>query len=294
MSRLKSNYPHPVLLENGDDYNPEFYFRTALTDEVKFDDENIIIPVEYSLNSEGLKRLIRKDDAVCGIKVYCSATFYSDLFLFKQNSNKRTILVPRDTVTDKLYLTGQIIAKYNLDHPFKDDELNKTYFENMHFEIPEASYLALDESISTIYLNTSVMEGPISSIFTIVRNNTCPSPEPQYETDTIIIEVDDETYRNYNEINTFEKGILVPQTMMNVIHGPLVSAIERIKLNQLGMYEDVYMSKLQWYEVIMYQVKQKNIDFTKEAVTIADALLGKVCAKSLSCVRELLDSGLDD
>ena len=278
------NSPFPVLSNSSTDYNENIEFHVELTDDVKIEDDKVVIQAKYSLNSDGLNQLIREKKAACGIKVLSKATIYSRVYNFTPNQPLR-IEIPKEMVAKKLELLGYIATIPKLDHPYKDNELNMSYFNSMHFNLERGTYLAFDYSLPVVPLNPELLEGQISSIFTISRSNECKVPEYLYDKDIIEIIIDDETYEYYNRINAIDGGALVDNTILGIIKGALTFVIRIIQETD----KDSLLKDFLWYDVINYKAKQKGINMeTETAEDIAEQLLGNPTKNGLKCIAEAI------
>ena len=288
---LKENPPFPVLTNSSKDYNENIKFHIELTDDVKVENNKIIIPATYSLNSKGLQKLITLKEAVCGILVYCSTTFYANFFKF--DTNPIRIALSNDIIANKLKFTGLIVAVNELNHPYRDDELNMTYFDSVRFKVPNGGILASDfYGIPPIPLDPAVLDGHISSIFTVCRNNKSIIPEYNLENDCIEILVSNKIYQSYNNLNIFHEGILTDFTLLALVKNALTKAIKLIR----NADEDDAITDLLWYRVITYKMSQLGINLDKETDDdiIAEKLFGgNMTEKGLKCIENVLASFME-
>ena len=70
MKSVKSEFPNPVLATGRDDYIESCRFYTAFEDtDITVDAENILIPIKYVLECNGLSGMIKSGDAVAAVIV---------------------------------------------------------------------------------------------------------------------------------------------------------------------------------------------------------------------------------
>mgnify|MGYP000099187121 CR=1 FL=1 len=135
MKSVKNEFPNPVLAVGRDDYIESCRFYTTFNEEeIVVDTENIVFPMKYVLECNGLSAMVRSGQAVAVVTVKSSAASYSKLFKFSSESKELTISVPKFAVVNKMDITGSIIVACNIDRFCCEGEFNDLYFGGSTFE----------------------------------------------------------------------------------------------------------------------------------------------------------------
>lgn len=293
MKAVKNEFPNPVLATGRDDYIEKCRFQTNFEeDKIIVDNENIVIPIKYTLICDGLQRLINTNEAVVVVKVKSSAASYSRLSMFPIGENEMIVKIPKYSVVTKIDLEGAIIAAKNIDQFRCEGEFNDLYFGTTTFEIRKGDILASENSRS-IYIDDTELEKPISSIFDISRNNEQDEDViPNFEDQKITIYLKSDLYKLYYYFKDFNNGRLRRYATSVIVYPVLVEAICLIQKNDDNDSFDY--SEKRWFRAIEHKAESKGIDLKSEpATTLADKMLGDIAFDALKNFKDTLDSEIN-
>ena len=165
MKKTNFDFPHPVLFEGNDDYiNSSF---SIATEDVSEDGQDFRLQITYTLTSNGLNELIRKNKAAVVVKIESSFASYRRIEIFDCDKTQKEISIKRNLVAKELVITAQIVANEKLDD-FLLEEHNKDYF-TVPYTIEIGEVLAYEPG-QKLYLDASELERPVSSVITIAEN----------------------------------------------------------------------------------------------------------------------------
>lgn len=276
MPNYKADFPYPVLIANGDDYLPGCQFAIA-TGTTLSADATIDISVTYSLSSNLLKDLISNDQAAVIIKAESAGVSYARIFPFDHASASQTLKIASLEVMDKIELQGQIVAISPLKIDGNNAELNSDYFHDMIFSFEKGDILAVSET-EILYLDDSELKKPISSIFSVSKEDQDQDVIPYYDGEKIQINLRAELYDFYYRY-AYENGGMLERFANGAIIFPVL--VEAICI----MRADPMNCDTRWCRSIIDKCEKRGIkifDADLSAVTLADTLLGGI---SLSCMR---------
>lgn len=288
------DYPNPVLSTDRDDYTENCKFDVYFEEsEITVDDENIVIPAKYELVCNGLSELIKQGKASVVVLINSSAAFYRRAYVFDKDATEKTIEIPKYHVKRNIEFCGYILA----NETFKDfacpGEFNELYFHGMSFSVKKADVLSKGET-RVIPVDDSELEKPISSIFTIVKNNDATTDiESDFETDEkIIIRLSENLNKLYYKMKDFNNGSLRRYLTGIIVYPVLVEGIAKICEYHRGNGTD-YSSK-RWFRAVEHKLKNIDIelerDFDNYSYTeLADRLLGGIALDGLTSVETTID-----
>jgi len=295
---IKEEFPNPVLAAGRDDYIESCHFYTAFDENtIEVDENNITIPIKYSLECKGLEALTESSNAVAAVLAKSSAASYSKLFIFPENIHEIELKIPKFAVVNKVDLTGVIIAANDISQFSCEGEFNELYFGTSTFEIRKGDILATEETRS-IFVDNSELEKPISSIFNISkRDDQDHDIEPSFYGDKIEVFLKNELYDLYYNFKDFNNGTLRRYATGIIVYPVLVEAITYITGHyQNSDSDDSDFSEKRWFRAIVHKADNISIDLTtcQESPTmIADALLGNVSLDALKSFKDALDSEIN-
>lgn len=300
MKSVKNEFPNPVLATGRDDYIESCRFYTTFREEdIVVDVENIVFPINYVLDCNGLSEMVQSGQAVVVVAVKSSAASYSKLFRFPADSKELTISVPKFSVVNKMDITGNIIAACNIDRFSCEGEFNSLYFGNSTFEIRKGDILATEETRS-IYVDDTELEKPISSIFDISRNDEQESEVvPSFYGEKIEIFLKSELYDLYYKFKDFNNGSLRRYAAGIIVYPVLVEAVGYV----IGYYqnggdtdEGTNYSEKRWFRAIDHKANIKGIDLRDYdgcPTTLANDILGDIALDALKSFKDTLDSEMN-
>lgn len=297
MKRAKTEFPHPLLSKNRDDYiNCDFEVSQK---ELIEDNEKILITLNYQLSSSGLQELLNAKLAKVIIKLENNGASYRNIYEFEYQKNEITINLNKDKIVGDIEVKGYIIANTDIGN-FSLAEHNKEYFEGVNFTIRKGDILAEEPGI-VIRLYSSELEKPVASIFIIKMNDetktkTNESIIPKFNKDKIEIILDKSTYHFYSRLR--KKKVLRKYLSGVIIFPVLVQAIVVMQniyatpADSENEYKVESFKKLRWFKAIEKKLDKMEIDISNtplSPVTISSKLLGDIVYSAVSGLKETID-----
>lgn len=299
MKAIKDEFPNPVLATGRDDYIESCRFYTTFDEnEIEVGSENIVIPIKYVLECNGLQKLVETGEAAVVILVKSSAASYSRIFKFKSSSNELTIEVPKFSIVNKMDLTGFVIAAHNIEAFACEGEFNELYFGASTFEIRKGDILATEDSRS-IYVDDSELERPISSIFSISeRDEQEHEIQPELFDQKIGIYLKKDLYDLYWNFKDFNNGALRRYVTGIIVFPVLVEAVMYIMAyyQNDGDGDESDLSDNRWFRTIVRKAEKLGIDlstYQDSPVTVADRLLGGVSLDAMKGFKDTFDKEMN-
>ena len=300
MKSVKSEFPNPVLATGRDDYIESCRFYTAFEDtDITVDAENILIPIKYVLECNGLSGMIKSGDAVAAVIVKSSAASFSRLYRFPADSTEMVVPIPKFSVVSKVDITGVVIAACNIDTFRCEGEFNEMYFGSSTFEIRKGDILATEDS-RTVFVDDSELEKPISSIFDISRNDEQTSDVmPNFYGEKIEIFLKSELYDLYYKFKDFNNGSLRRYAAGIIVYPVLVEAIGYVISHYQSGGESgdgTDFSQKRWFRAIDHKADSKGIDlrtYDGYPSTLANDILGDIALDALKSFKDTLDSEMN-
>lgn len=244
MKTTHIEYPYPILSPTTNDYNNK-YFRAKINHTPNC--ERILLDIEFELNSDFLKSLIKQGQAHYLILLECNSTRYRKIFTTTEN--KIEISIDEFDIGNNLSINILIVASSNI-YNFKSDEF-KPYFNGISFNILSGDTLAKDK-VRTMSIDKAYSK-PVSSssIFNIEQ---CEDDEPlnwDSHNDYILIKLPKKTYEFYTSLalNANTHSLIT-----NTIIVPILTQI----LTEIS-YDSTLYRDSNWLNVILKQLKDLNI-----------------------------------
>lgn len=289
------DYPNPLLSSERDDYNENCKFDIICREEeISVDGENIKIPVEIILECNGLRSYVENDEAEIIVLINSSAAFFRKTVRLNNLDANQIISIPKFHVKDRIELTGCIITKKDIDAFSCPGEFNELYFKTATFYIKKGEILAKGDT-RVIPVDGSELEKPISSIFTIQRNQTNDSAiEVDLVTDEkIIVRVCDSLNELYYQMKDFNNGSFTRYLTGMLVYPALVEAIATMCGNNREEYSDK-----RWFRAIEAKLEKMGIDLSVNNdysyTFLADKLLGGITEDGLRSVKDTIDDEVNN
>lgn len=292
------DYPNPVLSSDRDDYIEGCYFDVFFDEEKIFvDDDYINIPAQYELKSKGLLEYIKAEKASVVVLIYSSGTMFRKAYRFDSDVFEMLLQIPKFEVKDDIEFSGFLLANESIEH-FSLEEFNDLYFKGISFSVKKADVLAKGIE-RKIPVDDSELEKPISSIFSIVKNENAEMEiEADFDSDhKIIINLCDDLNQLYWEMRDSNGGSLRRYLNGIIVYPVLVEAIAKM----VDTYRETgpdYSGK-RWFRTIEHKLQNLNLDISDEPekysyISLADKLLGNIAKDSLKSVKDTLDRELNN
>ena len=117
MVKSKLDYPHPVLMINGDDYDKECAFSVTMAGEVQEDDYDVCFSLEYNLHCECLNKLINEEKARVVVYIESPNSSFRKMILFPENEASVKVEVKKDMALPLFYGTPYLFLLQLLRSP---------------------------------------------------------------------------------------------------------------------------------------------------------------------------------
>ena len=286
-----TDFPNPILIENGEDYIEGCSFNIICDEEhARVTNDDLEITVEYDLKSKSLTSLIDSGQATVAVHVNSPSVSYSTLASFK-NSNVQTITIPKMSVKDVVRLTGYVVASEEI-HRYEDmDELNKDFFEGVIFSFRKGDVLAQSSRLD-LYIDDSEFEKPLTSVFRIRRaqkDEATHSVDVVYDDELVFIYLRSDLYDYHEQVVKSAGGALSRYVMGLTVLPALTEAIGLIKDSSAS---ETYLDK-RWCRSIVKRAEGLGVDIYNvqmSNVAVADLLLGEVVEDGLRSYQDFFES----
>lgn len=282
MVKSKLDYPHPVLMINGDDYEKECSFSVLMKEDVQEDDYNVSFSFEYVLKCESLRTLIDDEKAKVVIYIESPNSSYRQMVYFPKDESVIEIDVKKDMVSRKITAKPYIIACENIQN-YNSDLFNKDYFENASFDIRKGDILATEKQYDVILDNIDIFKN-CASVFSVRLDEKVPNGiKVNYNDHKINVMVNKKDYEKYRDLREQQEFRCLLSSI--IIFPALVEAIEAMKREKKGGEEDI--SEKRWFMAMEKQMKRKNIVLNdmSSSVQVANELLGDIFKSSLISIE---------
>lgn len=160
-----NNFPNPILINNNMDYNNSTF--DIILEKAFIDNDLLKLNLKYDIECNSLTEFIKEGIAKVIIKIQSVGTPYRKIFEFC-NTKEILISINKNSLAKKISIEGYIIAAENIKN-FHPAELNEIFFKSQTFDIRKGDILALHPGY-TLPLDSSELEGPVASIFQIIKN----------------------------------------------------------------------------------------------------------------------------
>lgn len=230
MVKSKLDYPHPVLMPDGDDYDKECSFSVNMREEVQEDECNVMFGMEYNLQCDDLEKLICEGKARVVVYIESPNSSFRQMLTFPENELNIKIEVKKDMVSRKITAKPYIIATENI-YNFSSEWFNSDYFENASFDIRKGDILAIEKQYDIVLDNIDMFKN-CASVFSVRLDERVPYGVKvnynDHKINVMINKTDYEKYRDLREQQEFR--CLLSSTL---IFPALVEAIEAMKREKM-------------------------------------------------------------
>ena len=290
MASLKSQYPHPVLTQGGDDYSSGTFTLREGSHQEKNDE--FLFSFEYYLNCPGLEQYVTDGRASVILRISSSATMFRMLQPFAYGERSVSVPVYRDAIAKSISFTAFVVAEG--DREFSLPEHNKTYYGDVKFTLRKGDILAESETV-TVNLDASELKGQPSSIIDVQMSDEVDyNGKVRLEDDSrgkILVLLNRSTYDKYDRLKSQYPELR--RMLSAVVTLPaLVQAIETVRRE-----EDGERQKYLWYPSIALKLDKLKMDLedtTFSSFEIANAIYEDIVSDALNCSASLLSSIKED
>lgn len=286
MARSKLDYPHPVLMPDGDDYDTECSFSVILQGGVQEDECYVRFELKYNLQCDCLEKLINEGKAKVVVYIESPNSSFRQMLFFPENEFEIKIQIKKDIVSHKITAKPYIIATEKID-VFSSEKFNPEYFENASFDIRKGDILAIEKQYDIVLENIDMFKN-CASVFSIRLDEKVPDGvKVNYNDHKINIMVNKTDYEKYCDLREQKDFRCLLSSVL--VFPALVEVIEAMKREKNGEEEGI--SEKRWFLVIEKQLKRKNISLKDmmSSVQIANELLGDILRSSLMSLDYITD-----
>ena len=130
-----TEYPNPVLYENGDDYREGCSFTLGIDPEKQsVEGSEIRLVLTYALECPGLARMISNGEADACVLLYSPATSFRRIFPFGKSETDIDIAIQKFDVADKIEIRGMILSAGENER-FMLEDFNQEFFGGIPFHL---------------------------------------------------------------------------------------------------------------------------------------------------------------
>jgi len=266
------SFPYPVL-NNGDDIDGKFSFSLSYT----LEPEHVLLDGVFELEHETIETLIHDDSARYVAEVVCPATFYREVFDFRQNAFSATIPAAQ--------LRGQVIVSSSIcTRKFVGDYEPVGIHPDLtggSSDLAEGELLAIGE---TAFFNADKefdpLRAPVSSFMRIQKGTSKTGPVTvDYDDDKIVIKLSHDDHASYGE--------LPRKRVSGILHASVVLPVLTDTLHIMTTSRPVYQDQ-QWFARIEQICAQRGFDLS-EPLETAQKLLAFPLGRNFRSIKELVE-----
>ena len=289
MVKSKSDFPHPVLSMDGDDYVKECTFSCFLCEDMIEDEQHIEFSIGYQLECDFLQRLVQEGQATVMAYIESPNASFRRICKFPKGENEAKIVVYKGEVSKKLIIKPQIIANESIND-YQSEYFNQEYFENAAFSVRKGDILAYERQYEIIVEDINEFKN-CASVFSIRLDETMTDGVMvNYNDEKINIQINRREHDRYRQLRERQELRIFLSTML--VFPALVEAIEAMKREIANGEEGI--SDKRWYLALEKQLNKKNINLREmvSSVYVANELLGDIVQNSLLEIEGLI-SGMN-
>ena len=292
MISSKVDFPYPLLAHGFDDFvDSELNFNIDFENADAVDGAFYFRAV-YDLRCPGLQKMLENKTAKAVIILESSAASYRKIFEFEGFQNAGVFSFPADSVVKNITLTCCVVATAAIPN-YSLPEFNPEYYADFSVAVQKGDILARALT-ETVNLDDSELEKPLSSIFSILRNDELNTMMfLNFEDEKIEVSMKPELYGLYYELRSFNNGSFRRYLSGIVVLPALTEAIDKIIGNeQSGDERSERMADKRWYRAIRKKASTLGQDlgsYTDSSASLASCLLGDVVYDALSNFKATIE-----
>ncbi len=138
----KRNYLYPVLRPYSNDYVDDIEFKTKMVPDVDYQNNILILSLEYEISASSVKRCVQSKDAVCAAMLYCRTTNFRTLLKAEPGDSSLKSEVPLDRICNQIEVHPFVIADHDFEYCAED--IHEEYSVN-EYRLSKGQPLATDQ-----------------------------------------------------------------------------------------------------------------------------------------------------
>lgn len=272
-------YPHPVLWEKNDDFNnSKFDCDVVLNREIK----KFVLDIQFNLDNENLKNLIRKGKAEYIIHIESPASSYRIVHKAQSENIKITLL--DEHLLGKISLCPFIVAKEDISDYFNDD-FNEDY-SGVVFNLSKGTILAIGTQLTFKVDKENEDLSQVPSIFTIYKKETT-------EQLPIEIELNDNKIRIGLNIQDYENYYLTVHNNPDVVNAFLIYPVLIYTFERLKESFDDY-SDYRWFKALEKMFEKYSFKLSDDIVNSETSIYLAQMVMSFPISKAFLSISMDE
>lgn len=286
MMNTKINYPYPVIRSYKEDYKNTI-FKGSLS--VGWQPDGYLISLNFSVNNDGINKLISLGILTYAVEVICTSTWYRKLYIISDDND---IYIDSKLVHELVEVIPCIVAKQKITD-FKNDDFEEEY-QGIIYEINAGDIIGIGErrTFDALYQNDVVKNG--KSIVEIRHNEVDECFRCDYNGSVIEISLPLNQYNNYIDCGYNKTKYKLLNAI--VVVPALVGGIDIIYQDE-NCEKDENRSQLSsksWYKTIKTNLKtiaenneQKYNELLSDSFAAAELLLKNNSAEALDFLNRM-------
>lgn len=272
-------YPHPVLWEKNDDFNnSKFDCDVVLNREIK----KFVLDIQFNLDNENFKNLIRKGKAEYIIHIESPASSYRIVHKAQSENIKITLL--DEHLLGKISLCPFIVAKEDISDYFNDD-FNEDY-SGVVFNLSKGTILAIGTQLTFKVDKENEDLSQVPSIFTIYKKETT-------EQLPIEIELNDNKIRIGLNIQDYENYYLTVHNNPDVVNAFLIYPVLIYTFERLKESFDDY-SDYRWFKALEKMFEKYSFKLSDDIVNSETSIYLAQMVMSFPISKAFLSISMDE
>ena len=279
MVKSKSDFPHPVLSLDGDDYRSEYSFTCMFDKDVIEDDDKMEVHVSYELQCEFLENLILEQKATVSLYVESPNSSYRKIYHFDKDENQIKVKINKSDVSRKIIIKPYIFAKENINE-YYSEMFNQDYFMDAIFSVRKGDVLAYEKQYEIVVDDISEFKN-CASVFSIrLDESVANGIKVNYNDEKINILFNKQDHEKYAQLRERQEFRIFLSAM--IVFPALVEAIEAMK-REIDSQGEEGISDKRWYLTLEKQLDKKGVQISEmvSSTHVANVLLGDILKSSL-------------
>lgn len=285
MVKSKSDFPHPVLSMDGEDYVKECMFSCIFDENILEDEMHIEVSIVYQLECDFLQQLVQEGQAIVMAYIESPNASFRRICKFPKGENEVKVKVYKGELAKKLIIKPQVIANESIND-YQSECFNQEYFGDAVFSVRKGDILAYERQYEIVVDNINEFKN-CASVFSVRLDETMTEGvKINYNDEKINIQINRREHDRYRQLRERQEFRILLSTM--IVFPALVEVIEAMKREIANGEEGI--SDKRWYLVLEKHLNKKNISLREmvSSVYVANKLLGDIMQNSLSEIERLI------